>query len=110
MSRELTIWLLVFVVGVITYTTRVSFIALFARRSMPPLLAKALKHVPAAMLTAIVIPAVAFSAPGVLQLPPSNTKLVAALVAAGVAWWRQNTMLTMAVGMAALWLLQYLVG
>jgi len=110
MSRELTIWLLIFAVGAITYTARVSFIALFARRSMPPLLANALTHVPAAMLTAIVIPAVAFSAPGVLELSPSNIKLIAALAAAGVAWWRQSTVLTIAVGMAALWLLQYLVG
>jgi len=110
MSRELTIWLLVLAVGAITYTARISFIALFARRDMPPLLARALKHVPAAMLTAIVIPAVVFSAPGVLELAPSNLKLIAALAAAGVAWWRQSTMLTIAVGMAALWLLQYGVG
>jgi branched-subunit amino acid transport protein len=110
MSRELTIWLLVFAVGAITYTARVSFIALFARRSMPSLLARALRHVPAAMLTAIVVPAIVFSAPGVLDLSPGNIKLIAAVVAAGVAWWRQSTVLTMAAGMAALWLLQYLVG
>ncbi len=110
MSRELTIWLLVFAVGAITYTARVSFIALFARRSMPPLLARALRHVPAAMLTAIVVPAIVFPTPGVLDLSPGNIKLIAAVVAAGVAWWRQSTVLTMAAGMAALWLLQYLVG
>ena len=56
MDRELTIWLLIFAVGAITYTARLSFIALFARRDMPPLLAEALKHVPVAMLTAIVVP------------------------------------------------------
>jgi branched-subunit amino acid transport protein len=110
MSRELTIWLLVFAVGAITYTARVSFIALFARREMPAPLARALRHVPAAMLTAIVVPAIVFSAPGVLDLSPGNVKIVAALVAAAVAWWRQSTILTMAAGMAALWLLQYLVG
>lgn len=109
MSRELTIWLLVFAVGAITYTARVSFIALFARRDMPPLLARALRHVPAAMLTAIVIPAVVFSEPGMLALAPSNAKLVAALVAAGVAWWTRNTLATLAAGMATLWLLQYVV-
>jgi branched-subunit amino acid transport protein len=109
-SKELTIWLLVFAVGAITYTARVSFIALFARRSMPVLLARALRHVPVAMLTAIVVPAIVFAAPGVLDLSPGNIKLIAALVASAVAWWRQSTMLTIAAGMAALWLLQYLVG
>lgn len=109
MSRELTIWLLVFAVGAVTYTARVSFIALFARREMPALLARALRHVPAAMLTAIVVPAIVFSAPGVPDLSPDNFKVVAAIVAASVAWWRQSTVLTIAAGMAALWLLQYLV-
>src|SRR5437868_15531954 len=109
MSTEITIWLLVFAVGAVTYAARVSFIALFARREMPALLARALKHVPAAMLTAIAVPAIVFSAPGVLDLSAGNLKLAAALVAAAVAWWRQSTLLTMAAGMSALWLLQYLV-
>jgi uncharacterized membrane protein len=72
MSRELTIWLLIFAVGAITYTARLSFIALFARRDMPPLLAEALKHVPVAMVTAIVVPAVVFMPPGVLRIDPAN--------------------------------------
>jgi branched-subunit amino acid transport protein len=109
-DRQLTIWLLIFAVGAITYTTRLSFIALFARRDMPPLLAEALKHVPVAMLTAIVVPAVVFMSPGVLRLDPGNAKLIAALVAAAVAWWRQSAVLTIAVGMGVLWLLRYVVG
>ncbi len=72
---------------------------------MPPLLARALRHVPAAMLTAIVVPAIVFAAPGVLSLDAGNVKLVAALVAGVVAWRWRNTLLTIAVGMAALWLL-----
>ena len=110
MSRELTIWLLIFAVGAITYAARLSFIAFFARREMPPLLAEALKHVPVAMLTAIVVPAVVFMAPGELRLDPGNAKLIAALVAGAVAWWRQSAVLTIAVGMVALWLLRYVVG
>ena len=110
MRRELTIWLLIFAVGAVTYAARLSFIALFARREMPPLLAEALKHVPVAMLTAIVVPAIVFAAPGVLNLDVGNAKLVAALVAGIVAWRWRNTLLTIAVGMAALWLLRYVVG
>jgi branched-subunit amino acid transport protein len=110
MSRELTIWLLIFGVGAITYAARVSFIAVFARREMPPLLAEALRHVPVAMLTAIVVPAVVFMPAGVLRLDPGNVKLIAACVAGAVAWWRQSAVLTIAVGMIVLWLLRYFVG
>ena len=110
MDRELTIWLLIFAVGAITYTARLSFIALFARRDMPPLLAEALKHVPVAMLTAIVVPAVVFMPPGVLRIDFGNPKLIAALVAGAVAWWTRSAVTTIVVGMCTLWLLRYLVG
>jgi branched-subunit amino acid transport protein len=102
MSREVTIWLAIFAVGAINYVARLSFITLFARRDMPPLLGRALKHVPAAMLTAIV-----FVAPGVLRLDPGNAKVIAAVAALAVAAWRQSTTLTILVGMAVLWLAQY---
>lgn len=110
MNRELTIWLLILAVGAITYTARLSFIALFARRRMPPLLAEALKHVPVAMLTAIVVPAVVFVPAGVLRLDFGNPKLVAALVAGAVAWWTKSAVSTIVVGMGVLWLLRWLVG
>src|SRR5438552_8587385 len=109
-DKELTIWLLIFAVGAVTYTARLSFIALFARREMPPLLAQALRHVPVAMVTAIVVPAVVFTMPGELRLDASNAKLIAALVAGAVAWCRQSAVLTIAAGMIALWPLRYLVG
>jgi branched-subunit amino acid transport protein len=108
MSRQLTLWLLTLSVGAINYSARLSFIALFARREIPPLLAEALKHIPVAMLTAIVVPAVVFAPPGVLRLDPGNAKLIAALVAAAVAWWRQSALLTIGSGMVALWSLQYI--
>jgi branched-subunit amino acid transport protein len=107
MNKEVTIWLAIFAVGAINYVARLSFIALFARRDMPPLLERALKHVPAAMLTAIVVPAVVFMPAGVLRLDLGNAKLIAAMAALAVAAWRQSTTLTIVVGMATLWLAQY---
>jgi branched-subunit amino acid transport protein len=109
-SRELTIWLLIFAVGAVTYSARLSFIALFAQREMPPLLADALKHVPVAMLTAIVVPAVVFMPPGVLRIDAGNVKLFAALAAGAVAWRRQSAVQTIAAGMIVLWSLRYLMG
>jgi branched-subunit amino acid transport protein len=105
-TSQILIWALIIVVGAINFGARLSFIALFARREMPPLLARALRHVPAAMLTAIVVPAIVFAAPGVLRLDIGNIKLIAALSAGIVAWRWRNTMLTIAVGMVSLWLLQ----
>jgi branched-subunit amino acid transport protein len=107
MSRELTIWLVIFAVGAITYTARLSFIALFARRDLPPLLAEALKHVPVAMLTAIVVPAVVFMPAGVLRLDFANPKLIAVLIAGAVAWWSKSAVGTIVTGMGALWALRY---
>ena len=69
-----------------------------------------MRHVPVAMLTAIVIPAVVFITPGTLRLTPDNARLVAALVAALIAWWRKNTIETIVVGMTALWLMRWIVG
>jgi branched chain amino acid efflux pump len=107
MSKETTIWVAILAVGAINYIARLSFIALFARRDMPPLLERALRHVPAAMLTAIVVPAVVFVTPGVLRLDLGNAKLIAAVAALTIAVWSRNTTLTIVVGMAVLWLVPY---
>jgi branched-subunit amino acid transport protein len=108
-TKTQTIWLVILAVGAINYAARLSFIAFFARREMPPLLARALKHVPAAMLTAIIVPAIVFRSPGALEIGLANPKLIAALVAGAIAWRWQNALLTIGVGMAALWLAEYFV-
>ena len=58
MEAALKLWAVIFAVGALNYLSRLSFIAFFARRTMPPLLARALKYVPAAMLTALIVPMV----------------------------------------------------
>ncbi len=57
-------WTVILVVGALNYLSRLSFIAVFARVEMPPAIARALRFVPAAMLTAIVVPAVVFVGAG----------------------------------------------
>ena len=56
MDATLKLWTVIFAVGLLNYLSRLSFIAVFARRSMPPMLARALNYVPAAMLTALILP------------------------------------------------------
>ncbi len=108
MSSPGTWWAVIIVVGSLNYLSRLSFIAVFARFDIPPAVARVLRYVPAAMLTAIVVPAVVFAAPATLAFSFTNAKLVAALIAAAVAWRTRNAALTIVVGMAALWVVQWL--
>jgi branched-subunit amino acid transport protein len=109
MTPAWTWWIVILVVGALNYLSRLSFIALFAHIEMPPLAARALRFVPSTMLTAIVIPAVVFTAPATLVFSYTNPKLVAALVAALIAWRLRSATATMAGGMVALWIAQWVV-
>ena len=90
-------------VGAINYASRLSFIAFFARRTMPPLLARALRYVPPAMLMALIVPMVVAPDGGIEAI---NPRIPAAIVAGIVAWFTRSSLKTMVAGMAALWLLQ----
>ena len=105
MDGALKLWFVIVAVGVLNYLSRVSFIAFFASREMPPLLARALKFVPAAMLTALVLPMV-LSPTASGALAGVNPRIPAAIVAAFVAFHTHSTLKTLAAGMGALWLLQ----
>ena len=107
MDATLKLWMVIFAVGLINYLSRLSFIAVFARRTMPPLLARALKYVPAAMLTALVLPMIMGDAAAGGAVP-FNPKAGAAVLAGVVAFYTRSTLWTLGTGMAALWLLQAL--
>jgi len=92
-------------VGFLNYLSRLSFIAVFARRSMPPLLARALKYVPAAMLTALILPMI-IAEPGTGAALTAHPKVAAAVVAGTVAFFTRSSLWTLGTGMAALWLVQ----
>jgi branched-subunit amino acid transport protein len=108
MDGALKLWAVIFAVGALNYLSRVSFIALFARRSMPPLLARALRYVPAAMLTALILPMIVdANAAGGIDL--ATPRVAAAVVAAIVAYFTRSSLATLSTGMATLWLLQWLI-
>ena len=105
MDGALKLWVVIVAVGTLNYLSRVSFIAFFANREMPPLLARALRFVPAAMLTALVLPMVL--APSLAgTIAGINPRIPAAIVAAVVAFYTRSTLKTLGSGMAALWLLE----
>jgi branched-subunit amino acid transport protein len=105
MDGTLKIWAVIVLVGALNYASRLSFIAFFARRAMPPLLARALRYVPAAMLTALIVPMVVD--PHGLATDLATPKAAAAVLAAVVAWFTRSTLKTLGTGMAALWLLTW---
>jgi branched-subunit amino acid transport protein len=108
MDGTLKLWAVVAIVGALNYLSRLSFIALFARRQVPPLLARAFRYVPAAMLTALVLPMVV-AAPGASPAA-ALPKILAAVVAGAVAFRTRSTLKTLAAGMLILWLLKALAG
>ena len=99
-------WLPALVVaGLVTFGIRLSFIALLGKVELPPALSRALRFVPPAVLSAIILPEMLVR-DGAVDLRPGNARLLAGLVAALVAWRTRNVLLTIAVGMAALWTAQ----
>ena len=106
MDGALKLWIVVAIVGVLNYLSRLSFIAIFARRRVPPLLGRAFRYVPAAMLTALVLPMVVAAAPGGPP-GPSLPKIVAALAGGLVGFLTHSTLKTLGAGMATLWALQF---
>jgi branched-subunit amino acid transport protein len=108
MEGALIVWTVILVVGALNYLSRLSFIAAFGRRSMPAWLARSLKFVPAAMLTALILPMIVTPIPGATAW--ANPKVLAAIAAAVVAFHTRSTLQTLAVGMPALWLLQWIFG
>jgi len=102
-----TLALAILGMGLVTYAIRVSLFLLPPGVALPPWLLRALRYVPAAVLSAIIAPELAFPG-GALDLSFGNERLLAGLVAILIAWRTRNVLLTVAIGMVALWLLQSL--
>ena len=101
----LTLWLTIAGAGAVTFALRLSFIALLGRTKIPIFLGRALRFVPAAVLTAVVIPLL-FYENGALEVSLGNERLLAGLVAALIAWRTRSVLFTLGGGMATLWTLQ----
>jgi branched-subunit amino acid transport protein len=99
------LWLTLIAIGMLTYAIRLSFIMLFGKIEMPSFLMRALRFVPVAVLSAIILPAL-FLDGSRLNLSLGNARLIAGMLAVVVAWRTKNALLTIAVGMVGLWLLQ----
>jgi branched-subunit amino acid transport protein len=94
---------------VVTFGVRYPVLALVGRTELPPSLLDALKFIPPAVLTAIIVPAVLMPQ-GAIALTYTNAYLVAGLAAALIAWRSGNLLLTIGLGMGIFWLWRLLLG
>ena len=97
----MNLWLIIAGMMVATFGQRASFLLLPERIQLPLLLRRALRYVPAAVLTAIWAPELLLQK-GVLSIALGNERLLAGMVAIAVAWHFRVTFGTIVAGLAAL--------
>lgn len=115
-----TVWLVIAVAGVGTFTIRASFLFLLGQvDGIPPRAERALRFVPAAVLAALVVPSFLQVDGGPLAAAPTladaiaaftGPKFLAGTVAAAVAYRTESILATIVVGLAALLGLELLLG
>lgn len=101
-------WLIIIAMGVVTFGIRLLPIVLLGRIEIPLVVQRALRFVPPAVLSAIIAPELLMSS-GQVNLSLGNARLIAGVLATVVAWRTKNVLLTIAVGMIALWVLSSIV-
>ena len=85
--------------ALVTFGVRYPILALVSRIQLSDSILSALKFVPPAVLSAIILPEVLIS-DGSFQVDLGNSELVASLAAALIAWRTKNLLLTIILGMA----------
>jgi len=103
----MTLWWLMLACGAITFGIRYSFIAAEGHYQPPSWFRRLLPFVPIAALTAIVAPELLL-VQGEIILGGGNHRLWAGLIAILVASVWRNTLLTIASGFVALFVLQHI--
>lgn len=94
------VWLAIASMAVTAFFFRAVFFLVHDRVRLAPWLVRALDYVPPAVMAALVIPElVGFEADR--SLP--DARLLAGVIAFAAAWFSRNLLVTVAVGMLALW-------
>jgi branched-subunit amino acid transport protein len=85
----------------VTILVRYPLLALVGKITLPDPVLRALKYVPPAVLTAIIVPAMLFK-DDQLVLSYRNDYLIAGIICALIAWRTRNLLLTIVIGMVVL--------
>lgn len=103
----MTLWFIILGMTAVSFGQRASFLLLPERIQLPELFRRALRYVPAAVLTAIWAPELLLQK-GVLNLALGNERLLAGMVAIAVAWRYRVTFGTIVAGLVALHLFDWM--
>lgn len=87
--------------AVATFFTRFASPAMLGGSGISPRLNRFLKYVPTAILTALIAPTL-FAPQGFIELSAGNSYLIAGMVAALLAYFRQPPIVTMGGGMVTM--------
>jgi branched-subunit amino acid transport protein len=98
-------WALIVGMGLGAFFTRAVFVLPVRHLRLPPTAERVLRYAPAAALVAIIAPDLAFVR-GALSISIENPRLVAGLVAFGLAAGTRSILATIAGGMAVLLLMR----
>lgn len=101
------IFLIILGMAAVTFATRFSCVALFSKTGMPGWLERWLKHIPNAVLTALIVPALLLPQ-GQIDISSHNHYLIAGVVAAVIAYKSRNIIATLTLGMGTMLALRLL--
>lgn len=100
-------WLIILGMALVTFPVRASFLVFGQHLEFPPLLRRALHYVPAAVLTALIVP-MALAPQGEMDLSVGNAYLIGTLVSGAVAFATRKTLLAISVSFVVYALIRYL--
>lgn len=90
--------LLILGMMVVTFSARYPVMAIVGRIELPERMFRALRYVPVAVLTAIIVPEL-FVRDGHVAITIANAYLIGGMVAIFVSWRFRNLLMTIVVGM-----------
>ncbi len=102
-------WIIILGMTLVTFLPRYGTLALLGRIELPKPIFNALKFVPPAVLSAIVLPALLFK-DDQLYIALDNSYLVAGIFAGVIAWRSRNLLLTIVLGMVAFLIYRAIIG
>lgn len=91
----------------VTYITRFGCLFLFRHTGIPPFIEGWLRHIPTAVLTALILPSLLLPK-GQLDLTPQNHYLLAGIAASFIAYKSRNIMATVGLGIMVMLSLHWL--
>ena len=93
----------------VTFGTRYSVLAILRNVLLPEPIFRALRYVPPAVLSAIILPTILMPE-GKVNFNINNAPLYAGFIAGLIAWRTKNLLLTIVLGMLVLWGWQWMIG